>query len=171
MTTTAPLTAQDRMRAAKLCTDAHRCLVLWDLKTELAQQGPSYADEVEALSRELRTACGQVAREEEFMLRILRQLGEEGLTAAVFDPPMRVDQDGIARLRTLMHEEGSLMAVFEDRVGRVPHLTELDTAAIREAPLQSDDACVLAVAAALLSAAAGPLAQAAAAAGVAQTCA
>lgn len=163
------LSVDDRMRAARLLGDIHRFLVLADLKAELARSATVDAKSLLAVADEMNAVVIRLVEAQESIAGIIAQLGEDGMRSRLFDPMNRADSTGLARAEAVARSEGSLVAVFERRAALLPDLASR-VAVLAEAPLQSDDACLLALLALGLSTPGGPLATAAAAAQVAHAC-
>jgi hypothetical protein len=164
------LSVDDHMRAARLLGDVHEFLVLADLKAELARSSPADAKSAQAVADEMNTILSRIAKGQELIVRVVSQLGEDGLRSRLFEQMETADSAGLARVEALARSEGSLVTVFERRAALLSDLaTRLPVRA--EAPLSADEAaCVVALTTFALSTAGGAFATAAAALAVAQAC-
>lgn len=164
------LSVDDHTRAARLLGDVHEFLVLADLKAELARSAPADAKSLQAVADEMNTTLSRITKGQELIVRIVSQLGEDGLRSRLFEQMETADNAALARVEALARSEGSLVAMFERRAALLPDLaTSLPVRAA--APLSTDDAaCVVALTTFGLSTALGAFATAAAALGVAQAC-
>ena len=148
-----PLAVEDRLRAVDLATDLYRCRTLAELHNNLAKAEPRTQGDLEAVGKALDASLGKVAGSMDFLAQLLKQQDENQLRSAF---PAAGEPSA---LEEAAKKEGGFKPLFEKR------LTELDTrltdrVSVLEQPLVSDDACIIAIAAAAALGAAGPLVQA-----------